>query len=115
MPKVGIPRALLYYNYYPLWKVFFEELGAEVVLSELTNKKILDDGVYCCVDDACLPMKVFHGHAVHLKDRVDYLFVPRLISVEKTVYMPEILRPSRYGYKLYRGSAKVIDAINQGW
>ena len=85
--KVGIPRALLYYNYFPMWNTFFEELGASVVLSNLTNKKILDDGVNCCVDDACLPMKVFHGHIVDLKDRVDFLFIPRLISVKKNEYI----------------------------
>jgi predicted nucleotide-binding protein (sugar kinase/HSP70/actin superfamily) len=85
--KVGIPRALLYYSYYPMWKTFFETLGAEVVLSDFTNKKILDDGVNCCVDDACLPIKVFHGHVMNLKDRVDYLFIPRLVSVEKNEYI----------------------------
>ncbi|MGI6703439.1 MAG: acyl-CoA dehydratase activase-related protein [Clostridia bacterium] len=86
-PRVGIPRALLYYNYFPMWEAFFKELGAEVVLSDLTNKKILDDGVNCSVDDACLPIKVFHGHIINLKDRVDYLFVPRLISVERNEYI----------------------------
>lgn len=110
MPKVGIPRALLYYNYFPMWKVFFEELGAEVVLSGLTNKKMLDDGVNCCVDDACLPMKVFHGHAVHLKDRVDYLFVPRLISVEKNEYIcPKFCGLPDMVINSIEGLPKVID------
>lgn len=86
-PRVGIPRALLYYNYYPMWKEFFERLGAEVVLSELTNKRILDDGVNCSVDDACLPIKLFHGHVIDLKDRVDYLFIPRLVSVRRSEYI----------------------------
>ncbi len=27
MIKVGIPRALLFYQYYPMWKTFFDELG----------------------------------------------------------------------------------------
>lgn len=85
--RIGVPRALLYYNYFPMWDTFFRELGAQVVLSDLTNKKILDDGVNCCVDDACLPMKVFHGHIINLKDRVDYLFIPRLISVKKNEYI----------------------------
>lgn len=31
MIRIGIPRALLYYQYYPMWQTFFEELGAEVV------------------------------------------------------------------------------------
>jgi len=85
--KVGIPRAMLYYNYYPMWKTFFEELGAEVILSEPTTKKILDDGVKSCVDDACLPLKIFHGHVINLKDKVDILFIPRLVSVKKNEYI----------------------------
>lgn len=28
--RIGIPRALLYYEYYPMWKTFFQQLGAEV-------------------------------------------------------------------------------------
>ncbi len=86
-PKVGIPRALLYYSYFPLWETFFNELGAEVIVSGPTNKKILNDGVKFCVDDACLPIKVFHGHVVDIKDKVDYLFIPRLISVERNEYI----------------------------
>lgn len=86
-PRVGIPRALVYYNYFPLWETFFQGLGAEVVLSSQTNEEILNDGVSYCVDDACLPVKIFHGHIIDLKDRVDYLFIPRLISVERNEYI----------------------------
>ena len=42
--KVGIPRALLYYYYYPLWRTFFTELGAEVVLSQPSNKEFWKQG-----------------------------------------------------------------------
>lgn len=87
MAKVGIPRALLYYQYYPLWKTFFEELGAEIVVSDYTTKKILDEGVKACVDEACLAVKVYYGHVLNLKDRVDYLFVPRFTSVSKNEYI----------------------------
>ena len=38
--RVGIPRALLYYRYYPAWKAFFNALQAEVVLSPETNKEM---------------------------------------------------------------------------
>ncbi len=85
--KIGIPRALLYYYYYPLWKGFFEALGAEVVVSSKTTKAILDKGVKHSVDDACLPVKIFFGHVLDLKDRVDYLFMPRMVSVEKKAYI----------------------------
>ncbi len=81
--KIGIPRALAYYAYYPLWKTFFEELGMEVVTSRLTTKGILDCGIRETVTDACVPIKLFHGHVLDIKDRVDYLFIPRLVSVNK--------------------------------
>ncbi|WP_422443841.1 acyl-CoA dehydratase activase-related protein [Thermoanaerobacterium sp. DL9XJH110] len=85
--KIGIPRALLFYNYYPLWKTFFENLGHEVVLSGPTNKKILKDGVELTVDDACLPVKLFHGHVKELLGKVDALYVPRIVSVEPKKYI----------------------------
>ncbi|WP_425449680.1 acyl-CoA dehydratase activase-related protein [Dethiothermospora halolimnae] len=102
--KVGIPQGLLFYDYYPLWKEFFNNLGAEVVLSNKTNKKILDQGVSNCVDEACLPVKVYHGHVCDLKDKVDYLFIPKIISVHKKEYicpkflgLPEMIKNSIKG------------------
>lgn len=85
--KVGIPRGLFFYKYYPLWKTFFEELGAEIVVSDITNKSILDSGVKTCVDEACLPVKLFHGHVINLADRVDYLFIPRFTSISRNEYV----------------------------
>lgn len=86
--KVGIPRSLLFYYYYPLWKEFFEGLGCIVVVSEQTNKQILDHGVKHAVDEACLPVKVAFGHVQNLitKD-VDYIFLPRLVSVARREYI----------------------------
>jgi predicted nucleotide-binding protein (sugar kinase/HSP70/actin superfamily) len=84
--KVGIPRALLYYHYFPLWKGFFEALGAEVVVSSRTTKGILNKGISRTVDDACLPIKLYLGHVENLRDKVDYLFVPRLVSVERNEF-----------------------------
>jgi predicted nucleotide-binding protein (sugar kinase/HSP70/actin superfamily) len=99
--KIGIPRGLWFYDYFPLWKAFYESLGAEVILSNPTNKHILDQGVKNTVDEACLPVKIFHGHIIDLKDRVDYIFVPRIMSVYKKEYicpkfcgLPELVRSS---------------------
>lgn len=85
--RIGIPRGLFYYRLYPLWEAFFEELGAELVVSEKTNRGILDDGVKSCVDEACLPVKLFHGHVINLRDKVDYIFIPRLTSISKNEYI----------------------------
>ncbi len=84
---IGIPRSLFYYKYIYLWDKFFKEIGMEVIVSDPTNKQILDDGVKNCVDEACLPVKVFHGHVINLIDRVDYIFIPRLTSVSKMEYI----------------------------
>jgi len=90
--KVGIPRALSYYTFFPLWKVFLEQLGAEVVLSRLTNREILEAGIKETVNDACIPIKVFHGHAFDLIGRVDYLFIPRMVSADGVVtFCPKFL------------------------
>ena len=42
--RVGVPASLLYYQYYPLCKAFFEFLGAEVVVSSLTDRVMLSSG-----------------------------------------------------------------------
>ncbi|HHT02102.1 MAG TPA: hypothetical protein GXZ96_05370 [Firmicutes bacterium] len=79
MLKVGLPRALLYYQYYPYWSVFFETLGTKVVPSPVTNEDILMSGVQNAVDDCCLPVKCYFGHVLSLQDQVDVLFVPRVV------------------------------------
>ncbi|HYF75066.1 MAG TPA: acyl-CoA dehydratase activase-related protein, partial [Candidatus Nitrosocosmicus sp.] len=85
--KVGVPRGMYFYKYYPFIQTFLTELGAEVVPSPETTKEILDKGVLYCIDDACLPVKVYHGHASSLKDKVDRMLVPRLTSVSKGEYI----------------------------
>lgn len=90
--KVGIPKGLMYYDYNIIYEEFFKELGVEVVLSEKTNKNILNYGVKAAVDEACLPVKIFHGHVETLKDKVDYIFIPKITSVCKKEYnCPKIL------------------------
>jgi len=98
--KVGIPRALFYYQYYPLWKTFFEELDAQVVLSEHTTAKILDEGIKSCVP-SLFARKIFYGHVMNIKDKVDYLFIPRFTSISKKEYicpkfggLPDMIRNS---------------------
>lgn len=79
--KVGVPKGLLYYSYHPFLNNFFTELGAEIITSSDTNKEILDDGVKFCVDEACLPVKVFHGHVASIRDKCDMLVIPRIMRL----------------------------------
>ena len=84
---VGIPKGLLYYKYYPFFTNFFNELGVELVVSQDTNKDILDEGVNFCIDDACLPVKIFHGHVAVLKEKCDIILIPRIMQVRKKEYI----------------------------
>lgn len=86
MTTIGIPKGLFYFEHHVLWEEFFYNLGCDVVVSDDTNRDILDYGVKCCSNETCLPVKVFHGHAYSLKDRVDYIFIPRYTSVDKNEY-----------------------------
>lgn len=81
--RIGIPRALAFYCYYPFLKTFLEGCGHEVVASPPTDLRLLEMGVESCVDDVCVAVKVFFGHARFLGERVEALLVPRVVSVEK--------------------------------
>jgi predicted nucleotide-binding protein (sugar kinase/HSP70/actin superfamily) len=85
--KVGIPNGLLNCRYGPFFETFFESLGAEVITSQNTNKDILDAGVKYAVDEACLPVKIFHGHVASIKDKCDVIVIPRIMQIEKNEYI----------------------------
>ena len=98
-PVIGVPRGLFYYRYFPFWKTFFEELGAEVVVSPPTDKKILDYGLRCLTDEICLPVKAFCGQAASLNGKCDFVLIPSIYSLEKNVYncpkfigLPDLIR-----------------------
>lgn len=89
---MGIPRALSYYTFFPLWREYLEKLNAEVILSRPTNRKILEAGIKETVNDACIPIKVYHGHVFDLAGKVDYLFIPRMVSADgKVTFCPKFL------------------------
>jgi len=100
--KIGIPRALLFHYYYPFWKSYFQTLGLETVETPPTNRIILDRGVKESVPEICVPIKVYLGHVASLLEMgVDYLFVPRFVSIQKGQYfcpkfmgLPDMLRHS---------------------
>jgi len=85
--RIGIPRALLYYRYFPFWESFFEGLNVELFVSPPTTEKTIRDGSKLLPGDLCLPVKIFFGHIESIKHKVDLLFLPRYISVEPDAYM----------------------------
>lgn len=127
--RVGIPRALLYYYYYPLWRVFLNELGAETVVSGPTTKRVLNKGVEQAVDEACLPIKLAFGHVQELAEKkVDFIFLPRMVSVHQGEYIcpkflgfPDMVRQNISGLppvidsavNVRRSNKDILKAINQ--
>lgn len=80
---IGLPKALLYYRYEHLWKIFFSELGCDVVTSPDTNQTMLMDGIARSVSECCLPVKLFMGHVASLVGRCDHILVPRFEALGK--------------------------------
>lgn len=98
--KIGIPRAISYYNNYPFYYGFFNTLGFEVILSDKTTTKLINDGCKYVVSDTCLPVKVYVGHVINLLDKgINTIFVPSIQSVAHKINnctkvrgLPEIIR-----------------------
>lgn len=82
--QIGVPRALLYYNYHPAINSLPAGQGIELVFSTPTSKDKLEQGLSLCEEEVCLPVKVLMGHICWLLERgVDALFVPRIVSLQR--------------------------------
>lgn len=80
---IGIPRSLFYYRYQTLIKTFFNELDTDYIISDPSNKKILEDGTKLAPDEACISLKLFLGHLKNLEGKCNYFFIPRIESIKK--------------------------------
>ncbi len=78
--QVGIPRVLNMYENYPFWFTFFTDLGYEVVLSPVSNRKIYELGIESIPSESeCYPAKLAHGHVTWLlRKKVPFIFYPAL-------------------------------------
>lgn len=102
MPSIGIARSLHSYHHFLLWKTFFAGLGWEVVLSGPVDKEIVWEGVRLAPAELCLPVKIFLGQVATLWERVDFIFVPRLVcrrlkrdfyfGCPKAIALPDLVR-----------------------
>ncbi len=76
--RIGVPRALSFFRFHPAWEVFFQRLGAEVVVSPPTTRATLEAGAAYSVAETCLPLKLCYGHVRALIGQVDALLVPAI-------------------------------------
>ncbi len=109
---IGIPRALVYYNYIPFLSAFFESLGFEIIYSDPTTKKTLSEGSSLVVTETCLPIKVYVGHVLNLIEKgVKNIFIPSIQSVAPKIYncskirgLPDLIR------NVVKGDYNLIEA-----
>jgi len=109
--RIGIPKALLYHYYGPLWKKLFELLGFEVVLSEGTHKSLIEKGIKVTVAEICVPIKIFNGHVIDLMEKdVDLIFIPRFVSIEKGYWFcPKFMGlPELAGYTVPASKSRIL-------
>jgi predicted nucleotide-binding protein (sugar kinase/HSP70/actin superfamily) len=71
------------YDRFPFWYTFLSELGFDVVLSDKSNKEVINYGIDAVVAEPCFPIKLAHGHVRDLLERgVDYIFLPNTLNLE---------------------------------
>jgi len=78
--KIGLPRALLFHQYGDCWVSFLDALGLEPVVTDATTGDTVVTGTVYADNESCLPVKVFAGHLLDLKETADVILVPRVIS-----------------------------------
>ncbi len=80
--SIGIPRALMvFYQQFPFWRTFFEQLGFSVVLSRESDKSLVASSIETITTEICLPVEMMHGHVIDLIEKeVDYIFLPFIVN-----------------------------------
>ncbi len=105
--RVGVPRVMTFFDLYPFWKAFFTELGCEVVLSEPTNRQVVQAGSDVMTTETCFPIMVAHGHVRRMFSAdVDYILVPSVVDLPEEA--PDAVRS--YTCPLAHGLPYLLEA-----
>ena len=92
--RVGIPRALNFYAYAPLFSAYLESLGvapANIVYSDYTSSELYRDGSGRGAIDPCFPSKVALAHVhnllrvKHARKPLDCIFFPMFDVLESAL------------------------------
>ncbi len=81
---IGIPRALMvFYQQFPFWRTFFEQLGFTVVISKESDKPLITKSIETITAETCLPVELMMGHVIDLIDKgVDFIFLPFIVNAK---------------------------------
>jgi predicted CoA-substrate-specific enzyme activase len=81
--RIGIPRALTFYELFPFWRAFFRHLELDVVLSDGTSPRIVHEAAHAAASETCFPIKLISGHVLDLLEKdVDDVFLPAVLDRE---------------------------------
>ncbi len=79
-PTVGLPRAMWFWEFFPFFRTFFQDLGFSVAVSCASTSDLIHSGVESVAAETCFPVKLAHGHVMDLLERdVDYIFLPSIL------------------------------------
>jgi len=82
--RIGVPRTHLFFELFPSWCAFLQELGYEVVLSQTTTSAVVSEGLERTQIDNCFASKIVYGHVVDLISQgVSAVFLPTVIEPER--------------------------------
>ncbi len=108
---IGIPKALHYYYHFSEWERFLKGKNYDLVVSPDTNREILEKGLRLAPPEICLPLKVYLGHCAELKEKVDAIFVPRMVRCRmknwfyygcpKAIALPDLVRATFPKVRIY--------------
>lgn len=84
LPRIGIPRAMYFYDRFPFWRRYLQELGFPIVLSRPIERQ----GSDFSVAEPCFPVQVAHAHVHALfhgsggDPPADFVLLPNVIDHE---------------------------------
>ena len=80
---MGIPLTMFSWKQLPFWQALVAHLGFKPILSDQTNKQIINAGTAAVVAEPCFPIIAAHGHVANLLEKnPDYMMIPNIISLE---------------------------------
>ena len=86
--RVGIPRAMFFFDRFPFWRTYLREIGFDVVVSPVGDRYIAAQGAELSVAEPCFPVQIAHGHVHALLNGtsecppVDYVLLPNVMDME---------------------------------
>jgi len=103
--RVGFPRAMGYYYFYPFFRTLLAALGAEMVLSPPTSARTLERMEICPTDEPCLAVKLHFGHVDTLLQHgdCDCVLLPVIAKIGHVPCCPKfigIAEMIRHGLRL---------------